>query len=694
MLLGQTCGLIESVLNILGCDIVEVVDGRFHLRFGIGSGSGTVAEMLPLLQKALTADEPIVITGIDTAVAPQLLHVKSEEPMQIAVRIGGRKAPFGLLVIRTDPAHLLTSDELEFLCAIGDLTGAIIDSSRAQEALAASEHRFQALVENSSDGLLLVDENGLVRYAGPSTTRILHLTPQELQGTPVEDLVAPEYVEAWRRLDRALRSRPGSPLQTEMRLRKGEEGFVWIEASATNLLANPAVAAVVLNYRDVTERKETERQLERLAYRDSLTGLPNRFLFNDRVRHAIDHARRRGHGLALMYVDLDRFKLVNDTLGHAIGDELLQAVAARLRGAIRADDTIARLGGDEFAILLPDVDRGEHAGSIGAKLLLMLKEPFTVRDHQLYAAASIGVSMFPDDGADVEILLKNADSALYRAKELGRNNVQLFTAAMNARYQQRLNIEMSLRHAIESESLEMFYQPIIDNHSGHVRAVEGLMRWQRDGEAIAPSLFIAVAEETGLITRIGEFAIRRACRDLRTWREAGLHTFQVSINLSAHDLRRPDIVPTIAGILEENGIEPKDLQFEITESAALDNIDLAMETLTELRRLGARIAVDDFGTGQSSLAYLKRLPLDVVKLDREFLRDTTNSMDMALLASIIDLVHSLHLYIVAEGIETDSELRLLRMLNCDGSQGFVFSRAVPADCIPAVIERFAARNGL
>lgn len=621
-------------------------------------------------------------------------HIAAIHEMRagVAVRISGLDRHYGVLVAYSGDERVFTTDELEFLKAVADLTGAIIESARARAALATTEQRFRALVENSTDGLLLVDAAGTIRYTGPSTVRILRFIEAELVGSSFESLVHPMDVEFARRMRAELLGEPGQPRDFELRFRTAEGDWIWVEATGRNLLHNEDVAAIVINYRDVTDRREAERQLERLAYRDNLTDLPNRFLLQDRISHAIEQSDRRGKGLALMYLDLDRFKLVNDTLGHDIGDALLQAVAMRLRMTVRREDTVARLGGDEFAILLPDIHRAEAAGIVARKILDGLQEPFAVQGHQLYAPGSIGVAVYPDDGVDFASLLKNADSALYRAKELGRNNVQLFTATMNERYRQRLNVELNLRRAIDEDALEVQYQPIIDARNGAVRSFEALLRWNHEGIPLSPTTVIPIAEETGLIVQIGAFVIRRACEDLRRWRAAGMTSFGVSVNLSPFEMRQPSFVVRIAETIEAAGIPPRDIQFEVTESGALDNVDMARNILGGLRDFGCRVAVDDFGTGQSSLAHLKRLPLDSVKLDREFLRDSTIPSDLALLGSIIDLVHSLQLDVVAEGIETEAELMLLRALGCDGMQGFWFSHAMRADAVPRFVSDF--RNSM
>ncbi len=692
VLVGQTCGLVESVLDSTRCAIVERTAERFELCFAIGSRCGfhecreTAAVHTPVLVRSMNSTDATPFSESEREHLAEVHGVHAGA----AVRISGRERHFGVLLVYAAEERAFATDELEFLKAIADLTGAIIESARARAALAATEQRFRALVENSADGLFLVDRAGAIRYCGPSTVRILRWDEAELVGTALEAIVHPQDLDFVRRMHGELLGAPAQPLDFELRLQRADGAWLWVEATGCNLLHNDEVGAIVINYRDVTDRKEAEQELERLAYRDSLTDLPNRFLFQDRVIVAIEQARRRGNGAALMYLDLDRFKLVNDTLGHAVGDSLLKAVAMRLRSTVRREDTVARLGGDEFAILLPDIHRADDAGIVARKLLDGLQEPFTVDGHRLYAPGSIGVAVFPNDGNDFASLLKNADSALYRAKELGRNNVQLFASTMNERYRQRLSVELTLRRAIEEEALEVHYQPIISSRLGGIRSFEALLRWNHDGAPIPPATVIPIAEETGLIVPIGAFVLRRACEDLRRWRDAGLTSFGVSVNVSAYELRQSAFIARVCQTIESAGVPAADIQFEITESAALDNVEMARTVLGSLRGLGCRISVDDFGTGQSSLAHLKHFPIDSVKLDREFLRDSNVPNHLALLGSIIDLVHSLQLEVVAEGIETEAELRLLRALGCDGMQGYWFSRAMPAAEVPMFVRQFRA----
>ncbi|HYO77730.1 MAG TPA: EAL domain-containing protein, partial [Thermoanaerobaculia bacterium] len=464
----------------------------------------------------------------------------------------------------------------------------------------------------------------------------------------------------------------------------------WIEGTYKNLMFNPSVGAIVINYRDVTERKLAEETLQHLAYRDTLTDLPNRFLFHDRLEHAIDQARRRGSGFAVMYMDLDRFKVVNDTLGHTVGDHLLQMVARRLRDVLRADDTIARLGGDEFAVILPELDRAEQAGSAARKLIAALRAPVRVDGHELHVTASAGISMYPSDGTDVTTLIKHADAALYRSKELGRNMVQLFASSMNRRYTERLELEMSLHHAIERGEFELVYQPLCDRKTRRVRSFEALIRWNRPGHGLVnPVDFIELAEETRLILPIGDWVLRTACAQLAKWREQGMDGFTIAVNLSPYQIAQPQFIHSVRDVLVEFGLQPHDLELEITESAALQNLEWTLSVLDQLRTLGVSIAVVDFGTGQSSLVYLKRLPITTLKIDREFMRDVQrDANDAAIFRSIVQLGHSLGLYVIAEGIETDADRRMVEEQQCDGMQGYHFSRPISADLVGAWLRSF------
>ncbi|HXH40859.1 MAG TPA: diguanylate cyclase, partial [Thermoanaerobaculia bacterium] len=410
----------------------------------------------------------------------------------------------------------------------------ISERRRAQAELEKREQRFRALVEKSWSGVALLDSHLAFSYSGASTERLLGYVEDELIGTSFLAYVHPRERETMREMMSSLATGASQESQAELRFRHRNGMWIWLEAFAQNMLHDPSVGAIVLNYRDVTQRKATEKQLEYQAYYDALTGLPNRLLFRDRVINAIAQARRNRRGVGVMYLDLDHFKLVNDSLGHSLGDNLLSEVAARLQTCVRASDTISRLGGDEFTILLIDTSSSEAIAGVARKILQSLAHPFRVEGHELFVTASIGISIFPADGDEVETLLKSADSAMYRAKELGRNQAQMFTASMNERYSRRLALEQSLHHAVEREELVVHYQPIFDRNRKKIVSLEALVRWNHPTRGLVqPVDFISLAEETGLIIPIGEWVLRRVCHDLRGWRQAGLPPIRVGINISA-----------------------------------------------------------------------------------------------------------------------------------------------------------------
>jgi diguanylate cyclase (GGDEF)-like protein len=410
-------------------------------------------------------------------------------------------------------------------------------------------------------------------------------------------------------------------------------------------------------------------------------------LFRDRVVNGLAQAHRHHSGLAIMYLDLDHFKLVNDALGHSFGDGLLAAVARRLQTCLRASDTISRIGGDEFSILINDAS-GDSVGHIARKLLESFNEPFRIEQHDLYVTASIGISLYPTDGEDAETLVKCADAAMYRAKELGRHQAQLFTTSMNERYVRRLGIEQDLHQALARDELYLLYQPIYDA-ARQIAAVEALIRWNHpDRGIVEPAEFIPLAEETGLILPIGEWVLREACKQMRSWAGIMAADARVSVNVSACQIQQSDFARTVQRILDETGLSPQRLQLEITESAAMESVERTMLTLRELRATGVSIAVDDFGTGRSSLIYLRQFPIDAIKMDKPFLRGISDDETALAVASyIIGVAHALRLTVVAEGVESEEQYEILRRFACDQMQGIFFARPLGVDETTALLRR-------
>jgi diguanylate cyclase (GGDEF)-like protein/PAS domain S-box-containing protein len=448
-----------------------------------------------------------------------------------------------------------------------------------------------------------------------------------------------------------------------------------------------ASIGIAFEHRQVEERLlEKEGRLNFLANYDPLTRLPNRSLLCDRLQHAMARARRSGSTVALLLLDLDRFKTINDSLGHEVGDRLLLEVANRLQGFVREVDTLARFGGDKFAIILEEVADLQKVVRVAQKVLSELSRAMTLDEFQLYVTASIGVSFFPNDGADLESLLQHAEAAMYRAKETGRNNYQFYRPEMNARTRERLLLENSLRQAVEKQQLILFYQPKIDLSSGQMTGVEALLRWRHpDLGMVSPVDFIPLAEETGLIVPIGEWVLRTACDQAKTWQRSGLPPFRVAVNISGHQFRQADFVDMVEGVLAQTGLNPQWLELEITESVVMENVEETILTLTALKARGMHLAIDDFGTGYSSLSYLKRFPITSLKIDRSFINEVgTDPNDAAIASSVIALAQAMSLEVVAEGIETEEQLRFLVARGCTEGQGYLFSRPVP----PVELELF------
>jgi diguanylate cyclase (GGDEF)-like protein len=447
------------------------------------------------------------------------------------------------------------------------------------------------------------------------------------------------------------------------------------------------IACLLEDEREAAELAAGE--IEHLAYHDALTGLPNRPLFVDRLIVALAQASRANQKLAVLFLDLDRFKDINDSLGHSLGDGLLKAVADRIRRCVREGDTVARFGGDEFTLLIPRIDHVEDAAKIAQKIIETLKIPFTIHEHELFVTTSIGLSIFPTDGLDPETLVRNADTAMYRAKEQGRDNYQLYAPAMNARALERLALENMLRKALSANELVLHYQPLINAETRSIEGVEALVRWNHpEFGMLLPAHFISVAEISGLILPIGDWILRSACRQIRAWQRRH-DSLTVSVNLSARQFQQTDLVEQVRSAIYDSNIEPWRLQLEITESNAMQNSDNTIYLLRELKALGVRIAMDDFGTGYSSLNYLKRFPIDTLKLDRSFVNDVaTDPSDAAIVSAVISMAHSLSLQVVAEGVETEAQLDFLTKQHCDVIQGFFFSGPMPAEELePYLVER-------
>ncbi len=454
---------------------------------------------------------------------------------------------------------------------------------------------------------------------------------------------------------------------------------------------------ILKTIRYAIERKESDQHFAFLSHYDKLTGLANRELFRDRLHQAMSRSERAGKLVALLFLDLDRFKSVNDTLGHLAGDELLVEVASRLKTCVRKSDTIARLGGDEFTVILEGLDAPADAEIVCRKIIRSLEAPLMLQNHEIYVTTSIGVTFFPSDDIDLNGLLRNADAAMYRAKEEGRNKFHLFTADLSARAVKRMGIESALRHAVDRQEFFVVYQPKISVQTGEVLGAEALLRWENPQRGlVSPVDFIPVAEDTGLIVTIGEWVLRRACADIRKWHAAGFEHVSVAVNLSARQFRHGELVEVVRQALQESGIAPRQLELEITESLLMDDTEASQVALNELKALGTSIYLDDFGTGYSSLAYLKKFPIDGLKIDSSFIRDLPGDADgEAITQAILALSQALRLKVVAEGVENEAQFDFLRRAGCGVVQGYYFSKPLVFDKFLEWLQRASpARLGL
>ncbi|MES2459834.1 MAG: EAL domain-containing protein [Armatimonadota bacterium] len=515
-------------------------------------------------------------------------------------------------------------------------------------------------------------------------------------------LMHPEDWPRWQEHVDSLSSLPdGNFAVVEYRLKRADGTWTWLRSRQMvfkRALRTNAPAQLLGTAEDITAQREAEVAMEWQATHDALTELPNRTLFQRQVTEAVEQASKGDHDLAILFLDLDGFKHINDTLGHEVGDTLLRVVADRLRQAIEKEGhgLIARMGGDEFTVLLPQLDGSDHPRRVADRLLTLFHEPVMLRGHELFVTASIGISVFPYDGQDRETLLRRADVAMYAAKAQGRNTYQMHTEAMNVAAFDRLLLEGSLRHAVEREEVTLHYQPQLDLATGRIQGVEALLRWRHEKFGDVPrSRFIPLAEETGLIRPLGDWALREACRQVASWSavlsQDSTVPLRVAVNLSARQLAQPDVVAKIQAVVRETEIIPSMLELEITETALLYSGGAAAErTLRALSDLGIRLSVDDFGTGYSSLSYLRRFPFNSVKIDPSFVRELTDQpRSQAIIRAVIDLAHALDLSVVAEGVETTMQRDLLRSLGCDSMQGYLFSPAVPADRIDALLNAWS-----
>ncbi|HEX7181934.1 MAG TPA: EAL domain-containing protein [Thermoanaerobaculia bacterium] len=570
--------------------------------------------------------------------------------------------------------------------ALEDVTGRRL----AEAALRSSEERFRALVQNASDLIGILEEDGTVRYESPSHQRVLGHPPEDCLGKSFLDLIHPQDRPLVANALRCLVEQPGDIVTLEYRRRHRDGGWRFLESTASNLLGHPAVAGVVLNSHDITDRKEAEERLLHDALHDELTGLPNRALFMDRLKQSMERSRREpGRLTIVLFLDIDRFKIVNDSLGHLVGDELLVKIAGSLSAVLRPTDTIARMGGDEFAILLEGSRDVGAAEEVARRIHERMASAINLRGHEVFLSASIGIAVHTPEYERPEDLLRDADTAMYRAKSLGPAGHVVFNRGMHQFVMARLQLETDLRRALEREQLQVFYQPFIDLRTGEVTGLEALLRWVHPRHGlILPDEFLSVAEETGLIVPIGQFVLEEACRKVRELqrRHPGHPRLKLSVNLSNKQFFQADLFEQVRAALLSSGLDPACLGLEITEGVIIQHAESANTRFARLKSLGVQLYMDDFGKGYSSFNYLHRLPMDILKIDRSFVsRVEETEGNVAILEAIVTLAHQLGMEVVAEGIQTAGQVKKIRALGCEYGQGFLFSKPLSGDDVGSLL---------
>ncbi len=555
-----------------------------------------------------------------------------------------------------------------------------VSSGMAERVLRETNQFAAEIIENAGEGIAVYDRE--FRYL------LWNRFMEDLTGIPAEDVLGKRAVEIFphmreQHVDDLLRRAiaghtVASPDIHYYVKESGREG--WVSAVyRPHYDASGTIVGVIGLIRDITQRKAAEQQIEFQAYHDALTGLANRRLFQEHLTLALALAQRRRRLVAVLFLDLDHFKIVNDSLGHSVGDELLKQIAMRLKSVVREGDTVARVGGDEFTVVLQDLQRKDDAVIVAEKVLRTIAQPADIAGHHLYVTTSIGITTFPDDGEDAETLLKNADNAMYRAKAEGRNTYHLSTEELSRWVQNRMTLESSLHLAIERDEFELVYQPQIDVRSMKVCGMEALLRWKHpERGVITPSEFIGVAEDRGYIVVIGDWVLREACEQAARLRARGHGNVRVAVNLSARQFREASLLPRVKAAVEQSHLDPRLLELEITESVAVENVELTLAILRELRAVGISIAIDDFGTGHSALSYLKRFPVDTLKIDRSFVEDLPAADDAAIIRAVIQLAEGLRMRVVAEGVERKEQLDFLIANGCENVQGFYFGNPVRA----------------
>ena len=631
---------------------------------------------------------------VDPAFARLIALIEDEAAIHASgARQSERRANIGIVAVLLGAALLIS-----VLSVVGSRSRRREATAEGQRlALAVSEERFRHLVQHASDVIAVVDRDGRCLYASPSVQRVMGIAPELVTG---QTLFASLDSEEHRRLTAFLSAHfagqnalDGILVHEEISYTRPDGQPRIIEVVGSMPPDTSEMVGLILNMRDITERKMLERELEHQAFHDSLTGLPNRVLFRERVNLALHRVRPAGSQIGALFLDLDNFKLVNDSLGHKAGDKLLVAVANRLAGCLSGSDTIARLGGDEFTILVDGASDGDRVIAVAERITECLTSPFSIEGREFLVRASIGISFSSDATKGADDLLRDADVAMYEAKARGQGGYAVYEQAMTDRTWERMELEGELRQALRDDQFVVLYQPVIDLATGHIQEVEALVRWQHPTRGLLnPSSFIPLAEETGLIVGLGAWVLEASCRQAERWNRQFEHPVVVCVNVSGRQFQDPGFVDTVATILRDTGFDAYRLKLEITESVMMDDIRETGKTFDALVSMGVRIAIDDFGTGYSSMAYLERFPIDTLKIDRSFIqRLGTGDGDMV--QAVVVFAKMLGLRVTAEGIETERQCDLLRRMGCEMGQGYLFARPVPADAFMAMVNAATLTGG-
>ncbi|MFX4260728.1 EAL domain-containing protein [Pelotomaculum propionicicum] len=595
---------------------------------------------------------------------------------------------FSLISSCGDHSMRLQASGNDELTELAESANKMLESlQNTHQILSVTKERYRTLTENAYDLICEISTDGRYLYTSPNYKEVLGYDQSDMINKSVIDFI---WQEDKNKVNNAIVNIEFSGLkELTYRMMSKNSDLRWFESTAKTFKTVKGESRLVAVSRDITEKQKYEETIKFQAFHDSLTGLPNRLLFKDRLSLELAHCRRNNKMLALIFLDLDRFKLINDTLGHEVGDLLLCQVAERLSECVREGDTVARLGGDEFTIMLPEITCAEGAAKVAEKILENIRKPVILGEHELFISTSAGIALYPSDGDDTETLIKNADTAMYLSKEKNRDNYQFYTPALNHKTHERLLIENELRRAIERKEFVLHYQPKVNINSRELTGIEALVRWNHPCRGLLlPAEFIPIAEETGMIVPLGEWVMRTACAQNMSWHEAGYTPNAVSVNLSGKQFYLQNLVETVKRILKDTGLDPHWLELEITESTAMQNSEYTAETLYRLKKMGVQLSIDDFGTGYSSLGQLKRFPVDKLKIDKTFVMEIGEIRDSEVIAStVIALCKSLKLGVVAEGVETEVQRKFLQKHQCSEMQGFLFSKPLSSVDMEALLSK-------